>query len=129
MQVIDLYLPTPEIAAFQWRKKDNFVEQDTCTNIFLAAFTTCHARLKLYDEIDHLGEAVLYMDTDSIIYNSNGENDPPLGDYLGQFTDELDGDTIKTFVSGKSSFFFFALFKLCMIFYLHFFCLFVYRRT
>ncbi|CAH3046080.1 unnamed protein product, partial [Porites lobata] len=37
-------------------------------NIFIAAFTTCHARLKLYDGLDTLKEQVLYYDTDSIIY-------------------------------------------------------------
>ena len=56
--------------------------------------TTCHARLKLYAELDKLQRDVLYFDTDSIIYASNGTNDPPLGNYLGDFTDELDGNTI-----------------------------------
>lgn len=79
----------------------DFVEQDTSTNIFIASFTTAWARLKLYSEMDKLGDSVLYHDTDSIIYASNGVNDPPLGNFLGEFTDELDGDTIATFVSGK----------------------------
>ena len=95
---------TDEIAAIQWRQKREFSEQEATTNVFLAAFTTCHARLKLYEEIDRLGRDVLYMDTDSIIYKSNGNNDPELGDYLGEFTDELNGETITTFVSGKSLF-------------------------
>lgn len=82
-----------------WRKE--FIAQDTTTNIFLAAFTTAWARLKLYGEMEKLGQDVLYHDTDSIIYASNGKNDPPLGNFLGDFTDELDGDTITTFVSGK----------------------------
>lgn len=101
LQIVDMYFPTDELAAFQWRSCNDFLEQDTWTNVFLAAFTTCHARLKLYDEIDRLGKAVLYMDTDSIIYESDGQNDLRLGDYLGDFTDELDGDLIKIFVSGK----------------------------
>ncbi|GBN27020.1 hypothetical protein AVEN_38542-1 [Araneus ventricosus] len=50
--------------------------------------------------MDKLGEAVLYHDTDSIIYASNGKNDPPLGNFLGDFTDELDGEIITTFISG-----------------------------
>lgn len=78
--------------------------QDTSTNIFLAAFTTAWARLKLYGEMDKLGRNVLYHDTDSIVYTSDGMNDPPLGNFLGEFTDELDGDTIVTFVSGKFCF-------------------------
>lgn len=98
---MDLYLANPEVAAIQFRTQSEFVKQEANTNIFLAAFTTAYARLKLYDEVDRLGRSVLYMDTDSIIYESDGLNDPPLGDFLGEFTDELNGETIKTFVSGK----------------------------
>lgn len=96
----DLYFPTEDICALQWRQDEGFLSQDSTTNIFLAAFTTCHARMKLYAEIDKLDKAVLYFDTDSIIYASNGENDPPLGNFLGEFTDELDGESIQKFVSG-----------------------------
>ncbi|GFY74898.1 uncharacterized protein TNIN_225431 [Trichonephila inaurata madagascariensis] len=96
----DVFLPTPEIAAFQWTQNNNFVTQDSSTNIFIAAFTTCHARLKLYSEIEKLNESVLYFDTDSIIYKSDGINDPPLGNFLGEFTDELNGGTITSFVTG-----------------------------
>ncbi|GBO29736.1 hypothetical protein AVEN_28732-1 [Araneus ventricosus] len=66
----------------------------------VAAFTTAHARLKLYREIEKLGESVLYYDTDSIIYASN---DPEIGNFLEDFTDELEGDVIVKFVSGHSS--------------------------
>ncbi|GFQ88955.1 uncharacterized protein TNCT_409341 [Trichonephila clavata] len=96
----DVFLPTPEIAAFQWTQSNNFVTQDSSTNIFIAAFTTCHARLKLYSEIEKLNESVLYFDTDSIIYKSDGINDPPLGNCLEEFTDELNGGTITSFVTG-----------------------------
>lgn len=94
-------MPTSDVAAIQWEMAKDFVEQDASTNIFLAAFTTAWARLKLYSEMDKLGRHVLYHDTDSIIYARNGSNDPPLGNFLGEFTDELDGETIITFVSGK----------------------------
>ena len=94
------------MAAIHWENTSHFVPQDTCTNIFLAAFTTAWARLKLYSEMGKLGQAVLYHDTDSIIYESTGSNDPPLGNFLGEFTDELDGDIIKTFISGKICLFF-----------------------
>ena len=96
----DIYFPSQEIAALHWSSKEEFVPQDTSTNIFLAAFTTAWARLKLFEQMDKLGDAVLYHDTDSIIYASTGVNDPPIGRFLGEFTDELDGDTISTFVSG-----------------------------
>ncbi|GFQ65366.1 uncharacterized protein TNCT_191601 [Trichonephila clavata] len=100
INIKDVFLPTPEIAAFQWTQSNNFVTQDFSTNIFIAAFTTCHARLKLYSEIEKLNESVLYFDTDSIIYKSDGINDPPLGNFLGEFTDELNGGTITSFVTG-----------------------------
>ena len=51
--------------------------------------------------MDKLRDSALYHDTDSIIYMSIGMNNPPLGNDLGQFTDELEGDTITTFVSGN----------------------------
>lgn len=111
-QIKDVFLPTPEVAAIQWEMSKDFVVQDAFTNVFLAAFTTAWARLKLYSEMNKLGRQVLYHDTDSIIYASDGVNDPPLGNFLGEFTDELDGDTISTFVSGKC-----AIFFLCNIVY------------
>lgn len=63
-------------------------------NIFIASFTTCWARLKLYEALHHLQKQVLYFDTDSIIYK--WEPFAPelrLGPYLGQFTNELDDPT------------------------------------
>ncbi|GFU38971.1 uncharacterized protein NPIL_10371 [Nephila pilipes] len=99
-EIKDVFLPTPEIAAFQWTQSNDFITQDSSTNIFIAAFTTCHARLKLYSEIEKLNESVLYFDTDSIIYKSDGKNDPPLGNFLGEFTDELNGGIITSFVTG-----------------------------
>ena len=51
--------------------------------------------------LDLLQERVLYYDTDSVIYvHEPGKPEPPLGDYLGDLTDELDGDYITTFISG-----------------------------
>ena len=62
----------------------------TQTSVVLAAFVTCHARLKLYQELKKIDKRVLYFDTDSIIYvKVPGQYDPPLGDYLGDFTDEV----------------------------------------
>ncbi|GFS78793.1 uncharacterized protein NPIL_325421 [Nephila pilipes] len=96
----NIFLPSEEVAAIEWQVSSEFVEQDASTNIFIATFTTAWARFKLYHEMDKLGRDVLYHDTDSLVYASNGRNDSPLGNFLGDFTDELEGDTIKTFVSG-----------------------------
>ena len=71
------------------------------TNIFIACFTTCWARLKLYSYLHTLQHQVLYYDTDSVIYAWRpGQPQIETGDFLGEMTDELDGDTIEEFVSG-----------------------------
>lgn len=59
-------------------------------NVAIAAYTTAHARLHLYKYLDALGENVLYYDTDSVFFIKR-QNEPglPLGDYLGDLTDEL----------------------------------------
>ena len=71
-------------------------------NIFIACFTTCHARLKLYEQLNKLKERVLYFDTDSVIFKTSpGQTKPELGEYLGDFKNELnEGDTIMEFASG-----------------------------
>lgn len=73
------------------------------TNVFIAVFMTTHARLKLYEALETLQERVLYYHTDSIIYRWRpGQTEIPLGSFLGQFTDELEGDPIVEFVSGST---------------------------
>ena len=54
------------------------------TNVFIAAFTTSLARLKLYDALDFLGDRALYYDTDSVIYKTKpGQEKLPLSPFLG----------------------------------------------
>ena len=100
-EVSDAHLVNDETVEVHYKENDEFVEQNNKVNIVIAAFTTAYARLKLYDLLDLLQERVLYYDTDSVIYvHEPGKPDPPLGDYLGDLTDELDGDYITTFISG-----------------------------
>ena len=47
--------------------KDQFVDNSKDTNVYIACFTTSHARLMLYNKLDYLNEKVLHFDTDSII--------------------------------------------------------------
>ena len=65
-------------------------------NIFVACFTTCWARLKLYEGLKQLeSDQVLYFDTDSIVYAWKPvQPELPLGNYLGEFTNELESDDI-----------------------------------
>ena len=87
----------------EWIYKQDCQPEDNKTNIYLATFTTYWARLKLYSVLEQLNRNVLYYDTDSVIYMSRpGQYEPPLGDYLGKPTDELDsGEHIVEFVSGR----------------------------
>ena len=61
-------------------------------NIFVAAFTTCHARLQLYQALHHLQDRVLYFDTDLPSSSLRSTLYPPHGHYLDDFKDELKVD-------------------------------------
>ncbi|KAK3106672.1 hypothetical protein FSP39_024929 [Pinctada imbricata] len=99
--VQNLNIMNEETVHVSYVSSSEFSTVSTNTNINLATFTTAWARLKLYDVLDTLREDVLYHDTDSVIYPCRpGENKRPLGDYLGELTDELQGDFITIFVSG-----------------------------
>ena len=81
-------------------KKKEFASVPKNTNIVIAAFTTAHARLRLYEALEILGPKVLYMDTDSVIYTcEKGKNPLKCGPFLGDLTDELDGSNIVEFVT------------------------------
>ena len=59
-------------------------------NIFVAAFTTAHARLHLYRAIEKLNERVLYMDTDSVVITQQpGQWKPQSGNFLGEWANEV----------------------------------------
>lgn len=87
------------------KPNEEVLKDNVKSNIYLASFTTSMARLKLYDAIEKLGEKVLYMDTDSVIFVAKkGQTitdfDLPTSKYfLGDFSDELDSDYIVEFVS------------------------------
>jgi G:T-mismatch repair DNA endonuclease (very short patch repair protein) len=81
-----------------YKYKTDHVMNDFKTNMYVALFTTSHARIRLYAALELLDRQVLYYDTDSVIYQSK-PSDPSnkeliVGDYLGDWTDELDGDVI-----------------------------------
>ena len=87
------------IQVFYSHNKDQF-EGGIKTNVAVAAFVTAQGRLHLYNEMEKLDKRVLYCDTDSIIFISRpGEYEPELGNYLGQFTNEIEDGYIEEFVS------------------------------
>ena len=62
--------------------------------MFLAALTTSYARLELFNLLDKLGRNVLYFDTDSVIFVEDSATPTiPLGNFLGELTNELPNDT------------------------------------
>ena len=84
-------------------ESSNTFDSNSNVNVALAAFVTCHARLKLLEEITKIGERVLYVDTDSMIFISKPDlYEPKTGKYLGELTNEIkpkDGQKIVEFIS------------------------------
>ena len=94
---------TDESLLVSYQNSEEFVEGGQATNVVIASFVTCWARLKLYGLISKLGTQCLYFDTDSCIYLVRGDgNDyiPPKGEALGQLKSELSpGNYITHFCS------------------------------
>ncbi|XP_077361782.1 uncharacterized protein LOC144006673 [Festucalex cinctus] len=87
------------IVQYSYHRRCNVPPSKTA-NIFAACMTTAYARLKMYAYLERLQSSVLYTDTDSLVYVvKDGESPLELGDYLGDLTDELGGDSIQEFVS------------------------------
>lgn len=100
VEIVDLNIVDDENLMLSTKRASEMMCPPGHTNVFLASFTTCWARLKLYELLDRLQRRVLYWDTDSVIYTTKqGQWEPPTGDYLGELTDELTpGDWITEFV-------------------------------
>ena len=100
-QVQELRFCSEDVIEVVYKNKEEAVVPSNKTNVFVAAFTTCHARLKLYSYLKRLGQQVLYYDTDSVIYKwKEGLPQITPGDYLGEMKNEVEGDHIVEFVSG-----------------------------
>ena len=67
-KVTNFHVISKDMLIMEWEYNNTCIPDDMRSNVFIAAFTTCWARLKLYDILDMLGHRVLYMDTDSCIY-------------------------------------------------------------
>ena len=96
---LNIQLINNDMAQMTYNFKDQFADNSKNTNIYIACFTTSHARLMSYDKLDYLQERVLYFDTDSIIYSDDETKHIETGDMLGNLTDELSGNAITHFVS------------------------------
>lgn len=100
-EILEVTVINPFLVCVTYRKIDEYTEDLGSTNCVIAAWVTAQARLKLYTYLEHLGDRVLYMDTDSIIYLTSPFDTytVPFGDYLGDMTDELNGSYITEYIS------------------------------
>ena len=111
-KVCDFHILSEDMMAIEHCGVREFQMTDPKTNVIFAAFCTTYARLHLLRLMQKLGRRVLYHDTDSVIYSYQpGEWMPPLGERLGELTDEIsckevgcrgcvEGHWIVAFVSG-----------------------------
>ncbi|XP_071104149.1 uncharacterized protein [Haliotis cracherodii] len=100
-EVKDVLIVNENMLFVSTEPRKDFHSSHPTSNVVIAAWVTAQARLKLYSYLMPLEQRVLYFDTDSIIYVHKASVwNPPLGDTLGDLTDELDGNSISTFVSG-----------------------------
>ncbi|PFX17886.1 hypothetical protein AWC38_SpisGene17772 [Stylophora pistillata] len=91
VHVQDIRILSPEIVEVLYQRDASDPVKGMTTNIFIAAFTTALARLKLYESLERVQQQVLYNDTDSVVYRwKPGDAEIPLGDYLGDMTNEMD---------------------------------------
>ncbi|XP_031781445.1 uncharacterized protein LOC116416620 isoform X2 [Nasonia vitripennis] len=111
--VNDILAINDKILYVNWQYKDETVTPAPHTSVVIAAYTTAHARLELYNYLRRLGDRVLYYDTDSCIFVSHDdapdEYKPFVGSKLGDMTDKLCGygenTYISNFVSGGPKFY------------------------
>jgi len=89
----------------QYTEKDSDNSSLLTTNCALAGFVTGQARLRLYKELEKLGDRVLYCDTDSIIYEyRKDEYNTTEGCLLGDWEPELKSPMIEFVSSGPKSY-------------------------
>ena len=89
--VTDFHIMNNDVLMLECEEAQKFQKYSMNTNVVIAAFCTSWARIKLWTEMNKLGDRVVYHDTDSIIFSVKDCHQymPPLGKYLGDLTDEL----------------------------------------
>lgn len=65
--VDDVRIINDDVLHVTYRKEDEYVDCMPYMNKVVAAFTTAHARLHLYKELEALGDRVCYFDTGNFI--------------------------------------------------------------
>ena len=99
-RVTDATLVGDDLMLLQYQLIDDAADSPRKTNVILAAFTTAHARVILYRNMQQVKDPrnVLYCDTDSIMYvhdkSVTAQQDIPVGSGMGNMTNELPGDVL-----------------------------------
>lgn len=76
-----------------YAKESDYVNPSRVANVPLAAFTTAHARCRLYSAMRAIGfDRVLYCDTDSLVVLGDASDTLIMGAMLGDLTNELGAD-------------------------------------
>lgn len=102
-ELLNFHIVNEDVMVLEYRNSQGFEQESNITNEVLAAFTTCFARMELYKHMESVGQNILYVDTDSMIFvtkkliGRNGEivyqPFPPVGSTLGELTNELPENT------------------------------------
>ena len=69
-KVGNFHIVVSDTIEVEWIHLKDCQQEDNKTNIYLATFTTCWVRLKLYSVLEKIDRNVLYYDTDLVIYVS-----------------------------------------------------------
>ncbi|KAE9544412.1 hypothetical protein AGLY_001591 [Aphis glycines] len=88
LEIENIVFLTDDLVEVSYKQINEYVGNEHNTNIYIAAFTTSNARLRLYNMLDNLGEKVVYYDTDSVFYIFD-DVEVKTGCMLGEWTDEL----------------------------------------
>ena len=65
-EITNVTIVNEEVLEVKYTVKEEFLEAPGHTNVVIVAFTTAHARLKLYSILEPLDKRVLYFDTVNI---------------------------------------------------------------
>ena len=95
-----------ETAMVRAKTAKSALKPSTKGNRVQAAFTTCHARLRLLEFLEELDTRVLYYDTDSVFFRRKaGESfSLPYGDFLGQLSPVFSGRCIEFVALGPKNY-------------------------
>ncbi|KAF0748042.1 Uncharacterized protein FWK35_00018443, partial [Aphis craccivora] len=88
LEIENIVFLTDDLVEVSFKQINEYVGNEHNTNIYIAAFTTSNARLRLYTVLDKLGEKVVSYDIDSVFYIFD-DVEVKTGCMLGEWTDEL----------------------------------------